>query len=134
MLFIEGSGGDGGRGCCGLLLLLLRLLVVELAGGVSLVLLLLPSLVHGESVALGLLFAVLVNLRILIIQNLAAVKNVDGDARPVGHVGGDLGDLTDSVHTFDDLAENHMLPIEVLALLESYEELGGVGVRATVGH
>ena len=60
---------------------------------------------------------------VFIVEHLATVEDVDGNARPVGHIGGDFGDLSDRVHTFDNLAKNDMFAIEVLALLQCDKEL-----------
>ena len=83
----------------------------------------LSALIHRKSVALGLLLTIGIRVLIFILMHLSTVEYVHRDARPIRHVSRNFGDLPDSVHSFDDLAENDMLAVQVLALLKRDEEL-----------
>merc|ERR1712004_275448 len=64
---------------------------------------------------------------------LAAVSDLDflsGRAR----VGADLLNRVNDIHAADDAAEHNVLAIQPSGLNRAEEELGAVGVRASVGH
>jgi len=90
-------------------------------------------LIHCKSVVLGFFLAVSGTIQ-TVINDLAAIEDVNRDSGPVSHICRQLGNLADGVHTFDDLSKNDMLAVQVLALLKRDEELGRVGVWAAVGH
>lgn len=97
----------------------------------------LPSLlplVLSEGISFCLFLAVDGCQILSVIVNLARVEDVDWDAGPVRHVRRHLRDLANGVHTFDHLAEDDMLAVQVGTLLQSDKELGRVRVWAAISH
>jgi len=68
------------------------------------------SLVHGEGIIGSFLLAISVFI-LGIVENLAAVENMDWNARSVRHIGWKLCDLSDCLHTFNNLAKDNMLAV-----------------------
>ena len=52
----------------------------------------------------------------------------------VVHICRNLGNLSDNIHTIDDLPEDNMLTIKVRAFFKSDKELAAIGVGPLISH